>query len=228
MTSAPESRLIAGLPVAVEIGPRRKVFAQAVGWPGWCRAARDEARAVDALVRFTERYRTAVGALAEPLGSDELAPTVVERVEGGTTTDFGAPDVVLASDRRPLEPGEPERLVAFLDACWGAFDAAFARVPADERPQKPETGRSPDRMRVHVAGALRAYLAWLVRPLPAWDEERGVELEPRLRDLMREAVRSLPVGTPFSDEKRPGPYAVRRECWHALDHAWELEDRLAE
>jgi hypothetical protein len=39
-------------------------------------------------------------------------------------------------------------------------------------------------------------------------------------------VLALPTGVPFEDGKRTGPYAVRRECWHALDHAWELEDRL--
>jgi hypothetical protein len=44
---------------------------------------------------------------------------VVERVPGTTTTDFSAPDVVLASDRRLLESGEPQRLVAFLDARAG-------------------------------------------------------------------------------------------------------------
>jgi hypothetical protein len=218
--------LISGLPVSVELGPKRKVFAQAVGWPGWCRAARDEARAVETLARYADRYRRAVGPLADPLGTGAVVPTVVERVDGGTTTDFGAPEVVLASDRRPLEPGEPERLAAFLEASWAAFDAALARFSTDDRSQKPETGRAPDRMRVHIAGALRAYLSWLVKPLPPWNEERGVQLEPVLRDLAREAVLRLPVGVPFSDEKRPGPYAVRRECWHALDHAWELEDRL--
>ena len=23
----------------------------------------------------------------------------------------------------------------------------------------------------------------------------------------------------------PVPYAIRRSAWHALDHAWEIEDR---
>jgi hypothetical protein len=127
-----------------------------------------------------------------------------------------------------LEPGEPQRLAAFLDACWAAFDTALAGVPAGERPLKPETGRAPETMRVHLAGALRAYLAWVdvPRPLPRWNDEVDDDLEGRLRDLMRGAVRALPEGVPFTDEKRPGPYTVRRECWHALDHAWELEDRL--
>jgi hypothetical protein len=226
VTAHPGSGLISGLPVAVEIGPKRRAFAQAVGWPGWCRGARDEAPAVEALVHYADRYRRAIGDLAAPLGTGGPVPTVVERADGGTTTDFGAPEVVFASDRRPLEAGEPEQLAAFLDASWSAFDAALARIPGEVRPQKPDVGRSPDRMRVHIAGALRAYLGWLVKPLPAWNEDRGVQLEPQLRDLMRASILALPIGVPFADEKRPGPYAVRRECWHALDHAWELEDRL--
>lgn len=226
MTDLSGSGLVAGLPVAVEIGPKRRAFAQAVGWPGWCRAARDEPRAVDVLLRYADRYRVAMGDLAAPLGTGALTSTVVERAVGDATTDFGAPGAVLASDRRPLEPGEPERLVAFLEACWNAFDAALARMPAEARGVKPETGRSPDRMRVHIAGALRAYLSWLVKPLPSWNEDRGVELEPQLRQIMRTAIGALPVGVPFETERRTGPFAVRRECWHALDHAWELEDRL--
>jgi hypothetical protein len=30
---------------------------------------------------------------------------------------------------------------------------------------------------------------------------------------------------PNRAEKWPVPYAVRRTAWHALDHAWEIEDR---
>lgn len=227
MAASAGGGLISGLPVALELGPKRKVFAQAVGWPGWCRAARGEARAVETLVHYADRYREAMGGLAAPLGGDEPLPSVVERVDGDATTDFGAPGQVLASDRRPLELGEPERLVAFLDACWAAFDAAYALVAEPSRDVKPEVGRSPASMRVHIAGALHAYLSWLVNPRPSWKDERALELEPVLRGLMRDAIAALPTGVPFESERHPGPYAVRRECWHVLDHVWELEDRAA-
>lgn len=224
MSALPGRGLQSGLPVATEIGTRR-AFAQAVGWPGWCRAARDEARATEALLRYADRYRQAVGTLAAPLGSGAPIATVVERAHGTTTTDFGAPDIVFAFDRRPLEAGEPERLVAFLDACWSAFDRALAVVPGDVRSVKPERGRSPERMRAHIGGALRAYLGWLVKPLPAWNDDRSAELEPELRRIMRGAIEAVPLGVPFDTQRHPPVYAVRRECWHALDHAWELEER---
>lgn len=33
------------------------------------------------------------------------------------------------------------------------------------------------------------------------------------------------LGNPNRDEKWPVSYAARRTAWHALDHAWEIEDR---
>ncbi len=31
---------------------------------------------------------------------------------------------------------------------------------------------------------------------------------------------------PSPDAKWPVAYAIRRIAWHALDHAWEMEDRV--
>jgi len=227
MTGRPADALISGLPVALEIGPKRRVFAQAVGWPGWCRPARDEARATDALVRYADRYRHAVGTLGAPLGIGPPVPTIVERVVGTATTDFGAPDAILASDRGPLAAGEPQKLAAFLDACWSTFDAALGSVPSRDRGLKPEVGRAPETVRLHLLDALRAYATWLAKPVPRLDQARVEESEREIRAFVRAAVSALPTGVAFANERHPGPYMVRRECWHALDHAWELEDRFS-
>ena len=32
-------------------------------------------------------------------------------------------------------------------------------------------------------------------------------------------------GSPLNDRKWPPRYAAARIAWHALDHAWEIEDR---
>jgi hypothetical protein len=32
-------------------------------------------------------------------------------------------------------------------------------------------------------------------------------------------------GAPIAGKKWPPRYAARRIAWHALDHAWEIEDR---
>jgi hypothetical protein len=58
----------------------------------------------------------------------------------------------------------------------------------------------------------------------------GIRLkQPDGRD--RAAVRTFrkaileSLGNPNRQEKWPVPYASRRIGWHALDHAWEIEDR---
>jgi hypothetical protein len=51
-----------------------------------------------------------------------------------------------------------------------------------------------------------------------------------LRASFSEAVRLRAAGEPLpvpNKVRRPWEprYAVRRSAWHALDHAWEIEDR---
>jgi len=225
MPASASDQLVSGVAVTLEVG-RRKTFAQAVDWPGWCRSGKGEEQALESLIAHADRYRAAVGELATPLGSGPPSVTVVERVEGDVTTDFGAPGQTVPSDRQPLRPGEPERLADFLDACWAAFDASYARVPESERPVKPQVGRSPDAMRLHILNALRAYAAWLAKPVPKLDEADVAGSEERIRGFVHEHVLELPVAVAFEGQRRTGPYAVRRECWHVLDHAWELDDRL--
>jgi hypothetical protein len=82
--------------VFIETG-KKKVFVGAVNWPGWCRGARDEKSAHQALFDYGPRY-------ARVLHSREIefqAPTdvsdffVTEQHVGNSTTDFGAPAIVL-------------------------------------------------------------------------------------------------------------------------------------
>jgi len=118
------------IPAYLEVGSRR-VFAGALDWPGWCRTARDEDAALQALVDYGPRYVAAIGPPAHKLAAptDASGFKVVERLEGNATTDFGAPAVTPAADDRPLDGAELERLLALLQACWTAFDAA-AKAPS--------------------------------------------------------------------------------------------------
>jgi hypothetical protein len=66
-------------------------LASALDWPGWCRAGRDEDAALEALTSYAERYTP----LAEQAGVGFPSPgafDVVERVPGGPTTAFAAPE----------------------------------------------------------------------------------------------------------------------------------------
>ena len=108
-----------GILVFLEMGKRRS-FAGALDWPGWCRSGRDEDTALLALIEYGPRYAhvlhsTGLGFEA-PSGSSN--PLVTERHEGNATTDFGAPSILLDADRAALDGSELERARTLLLAWW--------------------------------------------------------------------------------------------------------------
>jgi hypothetical protein len=220
--------------VGLEIGPRRKVVAQVIGWPGWCRIARNEEAAIQALIAIGPRFATvarAAGLPVDPPG-DASGFNLVERIAGSSTSDFGAPSRLLASDLAPIEWADRDRWAALLAASWAAFDAALARVPARERGIKPSTGRAPNAMRHHVVDTdvmHRSAFGPAYREVPS-DDASVVAAERDVRASLLAAFVAIPPGAVPEPRRRYGfpwtpRFAVRRAAWHALDHAWELEDR---
>ncbi len=221
--------------VYLEIGTKR-TFAGALDWPGWCRSGRDEASALRALVEAGPRYARVVEAaghrLQIPRGEGDLR--VVERLPGGSSTDFGAPDAVPSADRQPLDAAELARLQALLRACWQAFDVAAAAAEGKELRRGPRGGgRDLAGIVQHVLGADRGYvsrLAWKLQPDSA---AHPAEALAHARRAMLEALAAatagkLPERGPRGGKLWPPRYFVRRAAWHELDHAWELEDRVLE
>src|SRR6266568_4711717 len=78
--------------VALEIGPKQRVFAQALDWIGWCRAGKDEVTALHQLVIAGPRYApvAARAGLSFTIPPSFETFEVVGRVPGTATTDFGA------------------------------------------------------------------------------------------------------------------------------------------
>ena len=213
------------LEVGVETGAK-KVFVWAVDWPGWCRGARDRDAAMTALLAAAGRYAAVVRAagLDLPSAADDLELVVMDEVEGGAATDFGVPSVVAPSDRRPLTPADAQRQAALVEAAWSVVDRVAAEVPAILRKGPRGGGRDRDALIDHVLGADHAYA-----------REMGIRLEPGSRDepskVLAERTAVLAVlrqpsdGSPIAGRKWPPRYAARRVAWHALDHAWEMQDR---
>ena len=87
---------------------KKKTFAGAVDWPGWCRWGKDEQGALQSLLDYGPRYaqvlagRDLVFSPPKDAGQFEVA----ERQPGNITTDFGAPDAILESDHRPLSKSD--------------------------------------------------------------------------------------------------------------------------
>lgn len=209
----------------VEIGGKRS-FAAAVDWPGWCRSGRTEEAALEALLSYAVRYADAIGGDFGFKPPGDLAELrVVERLRGGSTTDFGAPGEAPAADDRPLNEAELDRQVRLLEAAWRALDRAAKRATGVELRKGPRGGgRDLQKMLDHVTEAERAYLGQLGSRSPAHgsaDELRRLE-----RNVLAARARGEALDDPRNTRNPWSPrYFVRRTAWHALDHAWEIEDR---
>jgi hypothetical protein len=224
---------ISAVSVYVEEG-RKRVFVGALDWPGWCRSGRDESSAMKALVAYGPRYAAAIGPGARRLKvpSETSALRIVERLEGNATTDFGAPGVAPALDGRPLKVDERERLAELLRASWSAFDAAAEAASSAVLRKGPRGGgRELESIRAHVFEADRAYLSRLGG---SYRRSKQASLADELADLRQtilDALASGPAARKPSKNRRAAlwtpRYTVRRSAWHALDHAWEIEDRAS-
>jgi hypothetical protein len=212
-------------PIAVYVEEgKRRTFAVAVDWPGWARAGRTPEAAVEALLAYLPRYADVVrdAGLRPPSGEPEA--DVVERVEGNATTEFGAPGVVAAVDRTSWTPTDAKRAAALLTACWNRLDTVAAAAPATLRKGPRGGGRDRDAIVEHVLGTEPAYARKTGIRVRGLDGRAAAD---EVRRQLLAAISDSP-GSAAEDDARTGwplPYVVRRVAWHALDHAWEIEDR---
>ena len=91
--------------VVVEVGPRRRTFARAVEWPGWCRSGRTEDASLQALNAGRVRYAAVAAAAGYALPDGDV--NVIEHLKGTAVTDFGAIASLGATDLAPLTPRRP-------------------------------------------------------------------------------------------------------------------------
>lgn len=215
-----------------EVSPRR-TFAGALEWPGWCRSGKSEEAALEALAAYGSRYKRAMGAAAKtlelPAGPSGLE--VVERIVGNATTEFGAPGKAPSFDEEPIGPHEGQRLQRILTACWRAFDKAARAATGKELMKGPRGGgRELNAIVSHVTEAEKSYLTQLGTKFRKEDGEDIAAETSRLRKAIIQTLNAR-AGGEFSDPSRRGKvlwsprYFVRRDAWHVLDHAWEIEDR---
>jgi hypothetical protein len=218
--------------VYLEIGSHR-VFAGALDWPGWCRSGRDETSALQTLAEYATRYARALAgsdAGFQP-PADESGFSIVERLKGNATTDFGSPGIPPTADARPMKAGEVTRAEAILKACWRAFDRAAGAAGKKPLRKGPRGGgRELEEIVRHLLDADAAYLAkvgWEFKPEGKSDPAAEFR---RMRAAILEALAAaagggLPARGPRGGSRWTARYFVRRVAWHALDHAWEMEDR---
>jgi hypothetical protein len=210
-------------PVVLEQG-RRRTFATAVDWPGWCRSGKREEEALEALAAYEQRYRAVALASGTPLPTRMPAFAVVERVEGNATTDFGAPGVVSTHDAAPLTVAQAHRTAALVEAAWRTLDMVAAAAPAGLRKGPRGGGRDRDEVLAHVVAADVAYARKLGLRLAAPDPGDSGAVR-AFRQAVLAVLSRASDGTAAVTKGWPPRYAAHRIAWHALDHAWEIEDR---
>jgi hypothetical protein len=215
------------LRVTLEVGPKhKKVVAVAPDWPGLERGAKTVEVAIETLVSYLPRYAT-VAALAGL--EEEFAAIsgvdVAERYEGSGSTDFWGISFAFSSiDRQPMSSGELDRGLALMQACWSFFDDTRARVTAEMQKGPRGGGRDRDGIVRHVLGVEQDWgkKVGLRTPTDAVvTDEAGLST---YRDAYCAAIRT------FHSEGKlartwPLRYLVRHTAYHAMDHAWEMEDK---
>ena len=210
--------------VALEAGDKR-TFATAVDWPGWSRSGKGEEAALEALAAYAPRYQPVAGRAGEASVPASVRLEVVERARGGSGTDFGVPSHTATADRRPTTTADGDRLARLVEAAWAELAAIAAAAPESLRKGPRGGGRDKTKMLAHVSESDWYYAKEIgVRvPDPGLDDAAIAEM----RAAMLVVLRAPSDGGPLAGRRWTARYAAHRIAWHALDHAWEMEDRSA-
>jgi hypothetical protein len=215
------------LRVLLEIGPKgKRVVASAMDWPGLERWGKTEDEAVDRLLAYVPRYAP-VAERVNLRSEFERAstPDITERTPGNTSTDWwGIAHVPSVSEADPLTDEELERRIAIMRATWAFFDdaAGAADTPLTKGPRGG--GRERDQVVRHVYASER-HNFWRKVGIRESDEVRLTPEE--LADLRERFIAAI---REYHAEDRPARkwplrFLIRRTAQHAMDHAWEIEDR---
>lgn len=214
------------LRVLLEIGPKgKKVVAVAPDWPGLERGAKTEDAAVGRLESYLSRYAP-VARLAgrDAEFSKHACIEVAGRYPGVGSTDFWGISFAFSDfDRQPMSEEDLDRELGLMRACWAFLDDARARVSPEL--QKGPRGGGKDRDRVF-------------RHVTVSDQDRGKKLGLKpseqipdtpealraFRDTFCDTIRAYhAAGKPA--RTWPLRFLIRHTAYHALDHAWEMEDK---
>ena len=209
--------------VVLEIGSKR-TFASAIDWPGWCRAGKGQELALQALIDYSPRYAVVAKTAGVPFPLGRWSFDDVDHLRGDATTEFGAPGAMSKLELKPMSKADVERMCTLVEATWKVFDAVVKKAPASLRKGPRGGGRDRDKIVEHVLGAETGYGSSFALKLkqPELGDTRAIKA---LRAAWLEAFRAGADGKPRREGGRSARYMARRIAWHAMDHAWEIEDR---
>ena len=152
----------------------------------------------------------------------------MERIPGDASTDFGAPGMAPKYDADDVSEKELTGLQSILRACWRTLDDAREAAHGKKLATGPRGGgRDTTKIVEHVLDAEGGTLSRVAAKVPPGPKSEEVE---RTRAAVLEALAAaahgeVPAEGPRGGKRWSARYFVRRTAWHALDHAWEIEDR---
>ena len=214
------------LRVAIEIGPKgKKAAALAPDWPGLERGAKTEEAAIERLHSYIPRYAP-VAKLAgmQAAFADITSIEIVERYPGTGSTDFWGISFAFSDiDRQELSDDALVRELTLMRACWEFFDNARSRVSAEMQRGPRGGGRDRDHIVRHT---FAAELDWakklgVLTPIEKILTDKGLSVH---REAYCNAIRALHSQGKMA-RTWPLRYLIRHTAYHALDHAWEMEDK---
>ena len=124
-----------------------------------------------------------------------------------------------------MDEADLERKLTLLRAAWAFFDRVAARVSPELRKGPRGGGRDRDKIIGHVIRVESMdFAAGVGIEVPDGNEliPDGI---PAYREAYVAAMRDYNAGRLPRMRKRTLPFLIRHSAFHALDHAWEMEDK---
>jgi hypothetical protein len=213
----------------VQHGPKdKKVAAFAIDWPGWSRGAKTGPQALELLEAYRDRYRPVAGLAGLDDEFDAAGPLelVEDHIGVGSTDFWGISFAPSSFEQEPMDEPELNRKLALLEAAWRYFDDVAARVSTELEKGPRGGGRNRDEIVRHVINNERGDLARKVGVDPSPETVvTGAGLKAH-REAYVAAMRE------YNADGRLGrgrnwtiALLLRHTAYHALDHAWEMEDK---
>ena len=212
--------------VTLEIGPKgKKAVAVAADWSGLERGGKTEEAAIERLLSYGPRYAavTKLAGMKAPFATTPIVD-VVERYPGTGSTDFWGISFAFSDIDQQAMSGEAlERELTLMRACWAFFDGVRSRVSAEMKRGPRGGGRDRDQIVRHIFANEQDWAKKLgvVTPDEAMLTDKGMKAH---RDAYCNAIRGLHSQGKMA-RTWPLRYLIRHTAYHALDHAWEMEDR---
>jgi hypothetical protein len=213
----------------VQHGPKgKRVAAFAIDWPGWSRGAKTPDAAVDLLETYRDRYRpvTRLAGLESEFDAAGELQIVEDHVGVGSTDFWGISFAPSSFEQGPIPEDELERKLALLQAAWRYFDEVAARVSPEMLRGPRGGGRSRDEIVRHVLGNEQVDLVRRVGLVTPPGEHRTPDGLRAHREDYVDALRDYnAAGKMARGRNWTIALLLRHTAFHALDHAWEMEDK---